>query len=110
MFKIDRAGSRVLCALDVDVSFAPSVAAAGAGIELAHEDLVSYSLFGLLVHACGVEIVRRRWKTYVCARYFGVAATIEDIPSSAIARVTICLVKSIVNMCIVRSSKCVEWK
>jgi len=89
MFKIDRAGSRVLCALDVDVSFAHSVAAAGAGIELAHEDLVSYS---------------------VCARYFGVAATIEDIPSSAIARVTICLVKSIVNMCIVRSSKCVEWK
>ena len=70
MFKIDRAGSRVLCALDVDVSFAHSVAAAGAGIELAHEDLVSYSLFGLLVHACGVEIVRRRWKTYVCARYW----------------------------------------
>lgn len=85
---------RALCALDVDVSSADSVTAAGARIELAHEDLVSYSLFVVLADALIDNLVLRVERTSVQGT--GVAATIEDMPSSATASAMTCFVKSIV--------------
>lgn len=94
-------GSSPSCALDIDVSSADTVAAAGAGIELADEDHVSCFL-SICQHTSLPFLSLPKKNKRTSEQGTGVAATILDKPSTATATARMCLENCILIMCCMR--------